>query len=48
MPDEQQHPMEAPLRAWAEDRRRQAGPAFELHPVDRARLQKEVTRNHQA
>jgi len=44
MADEPQHPMEPRLRAWAQSRRQQAGPAFDLHPADRARLHQEIGR----
>lgn len=45
MQHEPQHPIESSLRDWAATRRRQAGAPFELHSVDRARLQAEVARS---
>jgi len=44
MPDEQPKPIERRLKAWAERRRQELGPAMELHPADRARLLEEVAR----
>ena len=38
--------MEPPLNAWAKGRRHDVGPAFELHPADRTRLQEEAARTY--
>ena len=44
MPDETNKNAEEQLKAWAQRRREEAGPPFELHPVSRKQLQDEVAR----
>jgi len=41
-----ERPIEKMLRAWADKRRNDAGPPFELHPVTRRLLQGEVMRHN--
>lgn len=48
MPDTPHSEIEQRLRATAEHRRRDVGGPFELHAVDRRRLQEEVARTHRA
>jgi len=44
MPDEPNKNIESQLKAWAQKRRDEAGPALELHPATRRLLQNEVSR----
>ncbi|PYJ58113.1 MAG: hypothetical protein DME24_17450 [Verrucomicrobia bacterium] len=44
MPDEPNRNVEDQLKTWAQKRREEAGPPFELHPAARKMLQDEVAR----